>query len=168
MNSVIAKKWPGRLYHRMPSWVSTGAIFHIRIRCASGNPVPMTESSLAARIIESVRFYEEQRKWYVTLFLLMPDHLHALLSFSGVPGMARIIADWKHFHSHNNNIVWQQNFFDHRIRNDDELIEKAAYIRRNPLAKGLCTGEDAWPWVLDRNNIGRKVEDKRARSARST
>jgi len=113
----------------------------------------MTESNLASRIIESARFYEEQRRWYVTLFLLMPDHLHALLSFSGVHGMGKIIADWKHFHSHNNGVVWQENFFDHRIRNDDELVEKAAYIRGNPLAKGLCTGEEDWPWVLDRNKM---------------
>jgi REP element-mobilizing transposase RayT len=153
MNNASAKKWPGRLYHGIPSWVSAGAVFHIRLRCAAENPVPMTESSLAFRIIESVRFYEDQKKWYVTLFLLMPDHLHALLSFSGVQGMARIISDWKRFHSNNNGVVWQDNFFDHRIRNDDELIKKAAYIRKNPPAKGLCGKDDDWPWALDRSKM---------------
>jgi hypothetical protein len=39
---------------------------------------------------------------------------------------------------------------DHRIRNEAEFDEKAAYIRRNPAAKGLCQNEEEWPWTLSR------------------
>jgi putative transposase len=147
MRNADTKKWPGRLYHRMPSWVSSGAIFHIRIRCASGNPVLLTESSLAPQIIESVRFYEDQRKWYVTLFLLMPDHVHALLSF-GRNSMPHTIRNWKRFHRRNHGVIWQDNFFDHRIRTLAEFRDKYIYIERNPVVKGLCQQVEEWPWKI--------------------
>lgn len=52
--------------------------------------------------------------------------------------MSNVIGDWKRYQNTSLGVVWQDNFFDHRIRNDAEYFEKAEYIRRNPVAKGLC------------------------------
>jgi hypothetical protein len=43
-------------------------------------------------------------------------------------------------------IKWQGNFFDHRIRNEHQGVEKWRYIRRNPVVKELCREEAAWPF----------------------
>ena len=146
--------WPERLYHQIPSWVESGSIFHVRIRCASSNPVSLVDPMLAASVLGSVRLYDAQQRWSVQLFLLMGDHLHALLSFPADPGMAKVISDWKRFQTRRNGVLWQDNFFDHRIRSPKELQEKWAYVRRNPVVKGLCADEDMWPWVLDRRDMG--------------
>ncbi|OQW96656.1 MAG: hypothetical protein BWK77_03985, partial [Verrucomicrobia bacterium A1] len=148
MTASQQKKYPGKLYHKPPSRIGDGAVFHIRIRCLHRNPVPLTDSELARRLLESVQFYVGRRKWCNHLFLLMPDHLHALLSFAPTKSMAELIGDWKRYHETQHGVVWQDNFFDHRIRNDSELVEKAAYIRRNPVAVGLCASPEEWPWVL--------------------
>ncbi len=79
----------------------------------------------------------------------MPDHLHALLAFPPDKKMSSVIGTWKSFHAKQHGILWQGNYFDHRIRTDAELEEKAAYIRRNPVVKGLCSTEEDWPWVLN-------------------
>jgi hypothetical protein len=66
------------------------------------------------------------------------------------PQMSRIIADWKGFHARRSRIKWQQGFFDHRLRNNErgeQLPAKADYIRRNPVAAGLCERVEDWPWV---------------------
>jgi REP element-mobilizing transposase RayT len=73
----------------------------------------------------------------------MPDHLHALLAFPPDKKMSNVIDTWKSFHAKQSDISWQANYFDHRIRTDAELEEKAAYIRRNPVVKGLCAKEEA-------------------------
>ncbi len=78
----------------------------------------------------------------------MPDHLHALLSFAPHKQMSVIIGAWKGFHAKRSGIAWQNNYFDHRIRNDSELQSKEDYIRLNPVAKGLCQNEGDWPWVI--------------------
>ena len=61
--------------------------------------------------------------------------------------MGRTIGEWKRYVTQAAGIAWQTNYFDHRIRNAAELQEKSSYILRNPVVKGLCSSEEAWPWT---------------------
>lgn len=107
----------------------------------------LTQPDIAEALLASVAFYTAEGRWFSHLFLLMPDHLHALISFPKDQVMSRIIADWKRYQCKQHGILWQDNFFDHRIRNQAEYLEKAAYIRNNPVVKGLCEKPDDWAWV---------------------
>lgn len=82
----------GRLFHGVPEWVRDGAIFHIRVRCATGCK-PLTEPDTARALIDSARLYHERHRLCAHLFLLMPDHWHALLSFPADASMSRVVGD---------------------------------------------------------------------------
>jgi REP element-mobilizing transposase RayT len=99
-------------------------------------------------LLKSARLYHERDRWNCRLFLLMPDHLHALLTFPYDKDMGAVIAAWKGYQAKRLGIRWQGNYFDHRIRHRDELEEKAAYIRLNPVRKNLCQRDEEWPWML--------------------
>lgn len=134
------RPFPGRLYHRVPSWVQDGAIFHIRVR---SNGSHLTESTVATALLESVRLYHESRRWHVVLFVLMLDHWHSLLVFPPGAEMSKVIGGWKSFQAKRHGLNWQPGYFDHRIRDEPELAKSWNYIRENPVAKGLCrTGAD--------------------------
>jgi REP element-mobilizing transposase RayT len=79
----------------------------------------------------------------------MPDHVHAVMAYPQDRAMGRTVGDWKRYHEHTLGIVWQDNFFDHRLRSDDEFIEKCSYIRMNPVRKGLCARPEEWPWIVE-------------------
>jgi REP element-mobilizing transposase RayT len=79
----------------------------------------------------------------------MPDHLHALLGFPFDRDMRLIVGRWKAWQVRSLGIRWQENFFDHRIRDQSELQRKAQYIRHNPVAKNLCAMASDWPWVIE-------------------
>jgi len=96
--------------------------------------------------LESVHFYSDLGRWWTSVFLLMPDHLHALISFDPSRDFSRVMGDWKKWHVMNTGIEWQENFFDHRLRNDESSCEKFTYIRQNPVRAGLCPTEDDWLW----------------------
>ena len=145
----------GSLHHGVPSWVKPDAIFHIRIRCLPETPKPLTDEQLALPLLESVRHYVTIRNWYCHLFLLMPDHLHALIFFPRDKRMSRVVGDWKKYHYRVHGVLWQDNYFDHRIRNEAELRKTEEYIRRNPVAKGLCNKSEDWPWVTDAHSVQR-------------
>jgi len=136
-----------RLHHHTPTWVEHDAIFHIRIRLTPDSATPLTDPRLARALLDSAIFYHQQATWYCHLFLLMPDHLHALLAFPFDRDMRLVIGRWKAGHVRTANLQWQDNFFDHRIRSPHELQLKAHYIRQNPVAKSLCAKADDWPWV---------------------
>jgi putative transposase len=141
-----------RLHHDVPSWVEDGALFHIRIAIDRFAPQrSLTDSDLADAILKSVAFYQQQRRWWITLFLVMPDHLHALLSFAPDVSMSAVVRNWKRFHTRMNGVIWQENYFDHRLRDDErgeQLSAKMNYIRKNPVVAGLCPTEEQWPWVM--------------------
>jgi len=106
----------------------------------------LIEPAIAAQLLEAARQYHERGRWFCRLFLLMPDHLHALLAFPSQARMGRVIGDWKRFTAQNPGVHWQDNYFDHRIRNAQKSAETHAYILRNPMARGLCAEDGAWPW----------------------
>ena len=90
--------------------------------------------------------------WLVSSFLLMPDHLHAILAFPREPGMKMTIKNWKKYLAGKLGVDWQRDFFDHRLRNHHELEEKTSYILMNPVRKGLCERAEDWVWVYRPND----------------
>jgi len=144
-----------RLHHTVPPWVPDGSTYHIRIRLERGAVPPLTESSIATALLRSAARYHVQGSWFCHLLVLMPDHLHALLCFPRGSAIITVVGRWKGWQKRTLRVDWQKNFFDHRIRHDHEFEEKAHYIRRNPVAAGLCATPDDWPWVLDPNNLAR-------------
>ena len=137
-----------RLHHRTPGWAPEGDRFHVRIRLESLES-SLTSPVLGAILLESVGFYHRRGRWYAWLVVLMPDHLHAVLSFPPEVSMSRVIGEWKKYHATTSGVQWQSNYFDHRLRNDQEFVEKAYYIRANPVRKGLCKWLEDWPWVAE-------------------
>jgi putative transposase len=149
----IHRGFPQRPHHTVPHWVEPGAVFHIRISLdwAEGQR-RLVYPPLAPAVLDSARFYEAKLRWHITLFLLMPDHLHALLSFARDQSISEVIRDWKRFHARTNQVTWQENYFDHRLRADErgeQLAAKMDYIRQNQVRAGLCAKAEEWPWSID-------------------
>jgi len=149
---VIYHGFPDRLHHTVPHWVEPGGLFHIRIALDSEKKQRrLTEPDLAQRLLDSAKFYEAQQRWHITILVLMPDHLHAILSFARDQSMSRAVGDWKRFHATKNGVTWQQEYFDHSLRADargEQLSAKMNYIRNNPVAAGLCDKAEDWSWII--------------------
>ena len=92
---------------------------------------------------------KDNKAWYPHLVLFMPDHLHMLVSFGEKPGMLASIKNWKRYTARIAGIRWQDGFFDHRLRRDESFVEKAAYIRMNPVRAGLVKTPEEWPYVWE-------------------
>jgi putative transposase len=145
--------FPKRLHHEVPHWVEDGALFHVRITLdRSVGQRTLIDQQLGPVLLDSARFYEAKHRWHITLFLLMPDHLHAILSLGREEAMRCVFSDWKRFHKCQHDVIWQEGFFDHRIRDDErgeQLSAKIDYIRQNPVVAGLCANAKEWPWKID-------------------
>jgi REP element-mobilizing transposase RayT len=140
-----------RLHHTTPVWVKPGANFHIRIRTQGTD---LTQPALARELLCSAAEYHRRQTWHSHLFLLMPDHLHAILAFPPERDMSVLIGKWKAWQTRSAAVKWQENYFDHRIRSDHEFHLKSAYIRNNPVVMALCSKPEDWPWVIDAATIG--------------
>ncbi|MEI6862132.1 MAG: transposase [Verrucomicrobiota bacterium] len=124
-------------------------MFFIAINAAKRGGTPLLAGHTAAGLIASVRHLHDRGDWFARLFVVMPDHVHGLISFPSDQALAQRIAAWKGYTAKSLRVEWQQRFFDHRLRNDESLNEKAHYIRMNPVRAGLVAQADAWPHVFD-------------------
>ena len=75
--------------------------------------------------------------------------------------MHQIVHSWKSYSAFKlqrdfvrRNRIWQDEYFDRIVRDQEELIEKALYILNNPLKIVPEVSEDRWVWIRDLEEAG--------------
>lgn len=63
--------------------------------------------------------------------------------------MKRTVANFKEHTAKRAAIDWQRDFFDHRLRDQNALQQKARYIRQNPVRANLTSIASAWPYIWE-------------------
>jgi REP element-mobilizing transposase RayT len=87
----------------------------------------------------------------VDIYSIMPDHLHLVLNLTGRHGgrpLQEIIGRFKSYTDHYYRThspafgpkLWQRGYYDHIIRNNDDLEPSRQYIQNNPLS-----------WILNKD-----------------
>jgi len=107
-------------------------------------------------VIEAARRRHVDGTWSLSLFLVMPDHFHMLVTESPSVPLARAIADFKRYLATFHGLSFQRGFFDTRIRDDEHYAEKWRYIVNNPVAKGIARTPREWPHVIAFNRDTRE------------
>ena len=137
------------LPHDISPWVDPQKeVYFITVNCRARFQNQLALPEIAGQLFETVRYRQEKFIWWPHVFLLMPDHLHAWLSFppSGKP-LQLIVEKWKEWTAKEVGILWQRGFFEHRLRHDESRQEKADYILQNPVRKNLVAHSKEWPFV---------------------
>ena len=135
------------LPHAIPGWVHQGARHFVTFNVTNRTDKPLVVPSVARALLQGIGEYESQYRWFVWLAVIMPDHIHLIATFNLEHGLAQTVRAWKSYQARILGISWQRDFFEHRLRNDDAFQEKCAYIRMNPVRKGLCATPEEWPYI---------------------
>ena len=111
--------------------------------------IPTVDAEKARKyydLIDALVFYNVNKRWFLWTATVMPDHLHFIATFDLSYGIKKTIHQWKAYQTREHGVDFQTDFFEHRIRNQTEFIEKATYIRMNPVRKGLASTPETWPY----------------------
>ena len=133
------------LKHKTPDWVEYPEFF-ITICTRPRRLNQLCTPRRSAIILHSAQEYHDRHRWYCSLMLLMPDHLHAIIQVPERLKFSQVIASWKSYLAKTLGIRWHPGFFDHRIRRYESLNEKWNYILMNPLREGLVKKPEEWPY----------------------
>ncbi len=126
-----------------------GETFFVTVCCARRGMNQLAQPPAFEVMVSALEHYVQSGRWWAKLFLVMPDHLHAFLSFPRQEQMERVVRDWKRFVAKHAGVVWQPGFFDHRLRTPGSYREKENYVRMNPVRAGLARDAADWPYVWD-------------------
>jgi putative transposase len=119
---------------------------------ARSGPVYLRQPEIASIVMQAL--YDGQNRfgrYRLDAFVIMPNHVHLLVE-ARVP-MAQWLRSLKGFTAHiaNRNLglrgpFWQDESYDHLVRNDDEFDRTRRYIENNPVPAGLCHTPEQYPW----------------------
>jgi len=98
----------------------------------------------ARLFLKTIYRYRREGRYLLHAFVLMPDHIHLLLTPAVDVTVERAVQLIKGGYSHalgtlveRNSEVWQRGFTDHRIRDAQDFVHHQNYIHQNPVVGHL-------------------------------
>ena len=99
------------------------------------------------------RTLERVRRWYgfyINAYVVMPEHVHLLLSEPerstvavAIQMLKQIVARKAHGPA-TGQPFWQRRYYDFNVWSDEKLFEKMNYIHQNPVRRGLVARAEDW------------------------
>jgi REP element-mobilizing transposase RayT len=101
-----------------------------------------------ARIVAGALQHFNGQRYTLGKFVIMPNHVHALVTPLGEWTIEQILHSWKSYTAtainrqlRRTGTVWQSEYFDRLVRNAQALEGFVDYIRQNPVKAGLRPDE---------------------------
>jgi putative transposase len=143
-----------RLYRRrLPHWRNDEVIYFVTWRLAKDQGE--LDSAERDLVVQSLKHFDGQR-YQLAAYVVMDDHVHALVTPLGTHQLKDILHSWKSFTAHQigrnpkrGHRVWQDEYFDRIVRDDEEFSEKLRYIANNPSKRWPELEVYPWVWPIE-------------------
>ena len=131
----------------------SGECHFVTFSCYRRQPHLKTQA-ICALFLETLEQTRQQFSLHVYGYIVMPEHVHLLLSEPSSGSLADALqflklSSAKQFISREHvegGHFWQKRYYDRNLRSDSDFTEKLRYIHRNPVKRGLCEKPEDWPW----------------------
>jgi REP element-mobilizing transposase RayT len=113
----------------------------------------LRRSDIGELTAQSILHFNGER-YLLGEWVVMPNHVHGVVWPMPNHLLSDILKSWKQFISRRAKRLlgmgeepfWQQESYDHWIRDDDEKARIFRYIRNNPVTARLCAKAEDWRW----------------------
>jgi REP element-mobilizing transposase RayT len=103
-------------------------------------------------VLDNLAFYRDRGDFWLHAFVIMPDHLHLLLT-PRTRDLSEVMRNLKSYVArqlieeiNDSPPVWQTRFHDQVIRSERHFISAVEYIHANPVKAGLCSLAKDFPY----------------------
>jgi putative transposase len=113
--------------------------------------LPYLDTDAARTVfLEELERLRSRHHFRIIGFVLMPEHVHLLLSEPKAHPLATTLNVLKHETSQrlkgDRKQFWQRRYYDFNVITQQKTVEKLRYIHRNPVVRGLVKQPEDWPW----------------------
>ena len=92
--------------------------------------------------------------FYVAGYVVMPEHVHLLVSEPEREVLATAIQAMKQSVARRQGgRFWQERYYDFNVFTERKRIEKLRYMHRNPVKRGLVSSPEEWEWSSFRHYL---------------
>ena len=100
--------------------------------------------------LEELERLRQRHRFHVYGYVLMPEHVHLLMSEPPEIKLSGIFRALKTETSKQlkgeRTRFWQLNYYDFNVFTHPKFSEKLRYMHRNPVKRGLVENPADWPW----------------------
>lgn len=121
--------------------------------CAHMQQNLFQRDEVAELMVATLLKYRDAGEFELHECVVMPNHIHLLLSLNDPQQLGRVIQLIKGGFSYSLRkqgiifrAVWEQSYHDRRVRDVNEVAGFSAYIVQNPVRKGLAEHPEEYPY----------------------
>ena len=147
----LLQRWENELAAMPDNKAKSERRRRIETHLDAGKGSAWMRDSKIAQIVEDALLHFDGERYRRHAWVIMPNHVHVLLTASAGVGLSDILHSWKSFTSKEANRVlhragrfWQEEYFDRFIRNEKHFCSAIEYVELNPVNAGLCTNKERW------------------------
>ena len=119
---------------------------------ARSGPMFLKQPDVAQLVMASIHCGAEIGHYEMHAWAIMPNHVHLL--FTPHVNVSRLLGSLKGASAKRANLLlgrtgrpfWQDESYDHLVRNDEELRRIQRYIENNPVLAGLAIRPEEYSW----------------------
>ncbi len=113
-----------------------------------------------ANIVKEAMHYRDGKVFDLHAFCIMSNHVHVIFEIieadcqSAQPDLSKVMQSLKRHTARQANLIlgrqgafWQDESYDHVIRNNEEYTRIVNYVLENPVKAGLVAQWDEWQWT---------------------
>jgi putative transposase len=100
----------------------------------------------ARLFIETLQHYRAEGLYKIYAFVVMPDHVHLLLTTEDLPRAMQHIKGGFSRRVGAQFTVWQRGFADHLVLNREHFESRCRYIHENPVRQRLVDSPEKYPY----------------------
>jgi len=125
-------------------------IYFITI-CTDDKNTYCNDKGLVSYLIRKLENQSMQDRCKVLAYTFMPDHCHLLVYTEGNITIIDFIKKYKqitgyYFKQKYSKKLWQKSYYDHIVRDSEDIDEFIAYIFKNPVRSGLVDDWYEYPY----------------------
>lgn len=138
-----------RIVHEKPDWRDRDWVCLLTV-CSRPRGTPqLVEPVVADRIRETLTFHHDAHTWRLHAAVVMPDHVHVLLTVPAWLDLVEAVGNWKRYLARTHGVSWQRDFHEHRLRRQAHYAAKLDYLRQNPVRAGLVRRAEDLPYFWE-------------------
>lgn len=132
---------------------SKSGVYYFLTTSVAGRRRIFTNRNRALIVLDAIRWLHAADQFIVDAAVVMPDHLH-LVGQLGESTLARVMHSLKSYSANSlartgvESPVWQEGYYDHGLRDDEDYRVRVRYVLENPLRAGLVHRVEEFPYVI--------------------
>jgi putative transposase len=148
------------IYRRkLPHWRKAESVYFVTWRLHHSQ-IELTPDEL--QLLTAALNHFDGKRYELLAYVVMHNHIHVIVESNNEHQLQAIVHSWKSFSANRlqreygrKGNIWQDEYFDRIVRNEEEFLQKVQYILNNPWK--------TWPEIKEYQWVGFKEAGTEAR-----